>query len=119
MDVKDRSSRGLEEGRLVIPIEDELSEGRGPLPGAWRGEVEARLEEGERPLIWFAPDLDNRLHYETSLVVLTDRRLLHVEPSGELTGTDGVRSWRVAGDLELRTRDRAGVGTLELIGPSG
>src|SRR5215218_5498211 len=112
MDVKDRSSRGLEEGRLVIPIEDELSEGRGPLPGPWRGEVEARLEAGERPLIWFAPDLDNRLRYETSLVVLTDRRLLHVEPEERQAGAgQGGRSWRswpVAADLELRTRDRAG-----------
>ena len=65
----------------MIPKADGVNEGLGPLPGAWGGELETQLEPGERPLAWFAPDLDNRLRYGASLLVLTDRRLIHGEPA--------------------------------------
>ncbi|SIN78607.1 ATP-binding cassette, subfamily B [Singulisphaera sp. GP187] len=108
----------------MIPKVDGVNDGLGPLPGAWGGELETRLEPGERPLAWFAPDLDHRLHYGTSLLVLTDRRLLHGEPaapddSRAAATSPHWQSWPITEDLTLRTRDRAGLGSLELVDPAG
>src|SRR4051812_49480542 len=108
---------GSGDGALVNPGEGDQADSRGPLPPEWRADVEARLEVGEAVAAWFSPDLDNRLHYGTGLVVLTDRRLLHGEPAREGDGEGGRRwrSWPLAADLGLRARDRAGLGTLELV----
>lgn len=107
----------------MIPKAVVVNEGLGPLPGAWGGELETQLEPGERPLAWFAPDLDHNLHYGASLVVLTDRRLLHGAPAPREAGSDAVsthwQTWPIQEDLAIRTRDRAGLGTLELIDSSG
>ena len=46
------------------------------LPEFWRNDVQQQLQDGERLLAWFEPDLDQRLIYAKRLVVLTDRRLL-------------------------------------------
>jgi hypothetical protein len=46
------------------------------LPQNWRADVAAQLQVGETLLGWFEPDLDLRLNYALSLLVLTDRRLL-------------------------------------------
>ena len=96
------------------------------MPESWRGALASRLDPGERVLAWFAPDLDNRLRYLEGLVVLTDRRLLQgeaQEPSNARARgrSDGRRwqSWPVSPECQLRARDRTGVGTLELFGPSG
>jgi ATP-binding cassette subfamily B protein len=98
---------------------DERSGGRGPLPDEWRGVVEARLEANERVVFWFAPNLDTQLRYRTSLLVLTDRRLVQVDRDEAARGAGDVKTWPLLEPLELRSRDRAGVGTLELLGPEG
>jgi ATP-binding cassette subfamily B protein len=63
------------------------------------------------------------------MVVLTDRRLLHgapgavaVDGAGNQPGEPGPRQWRsfpLRPDLHLRARDRAGIGTLELVDGHG
>ncbi|HMB07753.1 MAG TPA: ABC transporter ATP-binding protein [Isosphaeraceae bacterium] len=81
--------------------------------------MKSRLLAGEAPLAWFAPDVDARLHYCESLVVLTDRRLLHGEPVEGESPRREWREWPLAPELRLRARDRSGLGTLELFGSSG
>jgi ATP-binding cassette subfamily B protein len=89
------------------------------LPESRRLEVESWLHSGESVLAWFAPDLDDRLRFARGLVVLTDRRLLSLPAEGEVAGSNQLRQWRLDEIAELTTRDRAGLGTLEVIGPTG
>ena len=91
------------------------------LPKQRRAQVEAQLQPGETVLAWFAPDLDERLHFAESLVVLTNRRLLSFGREGTPTTsayTDGDggawRSWPLADVARLSSKDRGGVGTLAL-----
>jgi ATP-binding cassette, subfamily B, bacterial len=84
------------------------------LPPEWRGPARSRLEHSERILAWFAPDLDVRLRYQEALVLLTDRRVLAIESGGS-----AGESWPLDEGLTLSLRDRAGLGTLELVGPDG
>ena len=105
------------------------SDDRSSVPLEWRADLDARLEPGETVLAWFSPDLDSRLDFCESLVVVTDRRLLHGAPeagrssagAGQRPGT-GPRiwqSWTLAPKLALRAHDRSGVGTLELVDSQG
>ena len=56
-------------------------------------------------------DIDNQRLYRSTLLVLTNRRFL----SREMTA--GVQEWSLTDIDKLRTKDRAGLGTLELLGP--
>lgn len=93
------------------------------ISAALRRRVETELERGEKPLAWFETDLNNRLHYQLGLVVLTDRHLISVEPvSPSVTVTQqtrpeelAIRSWRVTPDVRLEAREQGGVGTLQLV----
>jgi ATP-binding cassette, subfamily B, bacterial len=81
--------------------------------------LDRQLAEGERPLVWLEPDLDEQLRYSKSLVVLTDRRLLSVDPVRDETqpGVDRkytFQSWPIDTSLTLRTREHSGTGVLEL-----
>ncbi len=85
-----------------------------------RSVVDANLGADERLVLWLEPDLDQQLHYAQGLLVLTDRRLLSVEPvisseKSNLPPEDGLRSWPVTSALTLRAKDYAGTGMLELI----
>ncbi len=75
-----------------------------------RRTAESQFAPGETPLAWLEVDLDARLHYARGLVVLTDRRLLDVEPAGS------VRSWPLAEIHGLRAKEQGGVGVLDLLG---
>jgi len=79
------------------------------LPASWRSEVEARLEAGETPLAWVELDLDERLRFAPSLLLLTPRRLLAV-------GADRTswHSWALDPGRVLELSDHGGVGALEL-----
>ena len=81
------------------------------IPPRWIGDLERVREGGESVLAWFAPNLDNRLGFAEGLVVLTTRRLLSFPDQGPTT-------WTIDGSMTLRARDRSGLGTLELSGPS-
>jgi ATP-binding cassette, subfamily B, bacterial len=89
---------------------------------AWQ-RLEAQLDVGETVLGWFQPDLDDRFRFATGLVVLTNRRLVSFEPiaataNGQPADTP-LRSWPLEEVAALRSRDRAGLGILELEGPGG
>jgi ATP-binding cassette subfamily B protein len=94
--------------------------GGGLLPESWRTKLGSRLDSGESIVEWFAPDLDARMNYGEPLLLLTDRRLLAAEPvGGGPERSVSWRSWLLGEPLELRARDRAGIATLELLGPTG
>lgn len=93
------------------------------MPPRWRTAVGAALEPGESLLAWFEPDLEaTNLRYADNLVLLTDRRVLHAESEGQ-RGMRGRwepsrvrwRTWALAEISAIRARDRAGLGTLELL----
>ncbi len=102
---------------------------RASVPLEWRSDLDARLEPGETVLAWFSPDLDARLDYCESLVVVTDRRLLHGVPQvhgpaaragqRDEAGSRTWQTWMLAPKLALRAHDRAGVGSLELVDGQG
>jgi len=96
------------------------------LPADLRQEVASQLESGEAILGWFAPDLDAQLNFAAGLVILTDSRILSLDPrQPTVVGSNGHKprliwaSWPLNPDLTLNCRDRAGLGTLELHGPLG
>lgn len=81
--------------------------------GRWRDELAGRLHADELVLGWFEPDLDADLRFAEGLVVLTDSRLL-------AAGADGAwSSWPLVEIEALRARERAGVGTLDLLNTEG
>src|SRR5262245_28359815 len=91
------------------------------IPPTWENWVKAQLLLGECPLACFEPDLNTQLDFATSLVLLTDRRLLAVEGqnSAQDLRSDSAnlppRSWKLGEIRELRTREAAGLGALELL----
>jgi len=96
------------------------------VPIAWRVEIERRLEPGETPLAWFETDLDLRLHYAPGFVLLSNRRLLGFagaagpppDKQGQPPSEPLFQCWTLGMSSELRVTERAGVGTLELLGPA-
>jgi ATP-binding cassette subfamily B protein len=84
---------------------------------AWQ-RIQSSLEPDEAILGWFEPDLDDHFHFAAGLVVLTSRRLLCVEPvAASANGKHAdapLRSWPIAQVTALRSRDRAGLGILEV-----
>lgn len=90
--------------------------------GTREGETEAasaqalknRLAVAENVLVTLTVDLDDQLRFASGLVALTDRKLISLDPDGTW------REWPLTdAALELRVSDHAGVGTLDLTGPSG
>ncbi len=95
------------------------------LPDAWRRSALDQLETGEVIHAWFAPDLSGPLRYTEGLVLLTDRRVLSAEalPTGDAnavpdTSDAAWQSWPLAEVTNLRSKERNGLGTLELLGSS-
>ncbi len=74
-----------------------------------RSHVEAQLAVGESVLAWMISDVDEQRRYRTTLLVLTGRHVFSA------TG-DIVRHWALESIDKLRTKDRGGLGTLELLG---
>ncbi|HEX5339220.1 MAG TPA: ABC transporter ATP-binding protein, partial [Gallionella sp.] len=79
------------------------------LPDAWHTVVRAQLEDAEEIVAWQEINLDSRLHFSNSLLVLTDRRLL----AGDLRQS-GWTEHRYRAGLKFQHRDHAGVGNIEL-----
>jgi ATP-binding cassette subfamily B protein len=84
-------------------------------PPAWAVEVADRLEAGESPRAWFEPDLDQRLHYGTGRLCLTDRRLLGREPPPGSPWT----AWSLDDIRQVQTSQRGAAGLLEARGAAG
>jgi ATP-binding cassette subfamily B protein len=95
------------------------------IPLIWRDQLDEQLESGERLVASFEPDLNGQLEFADGLVVLTDRRLLaptnaapRKSPGAEPTSPTKWRSWQLSRKTTLRTRESAGLGVLELVGPT-
>lgn len=108
-----------------MAIETEQTAAQAPIPGLWQQRLAGQMAAGERAIVWFEPDLNSRLHFADELVVLTGARVL--TGRGPETGTNGrsVRdseiiweSWPLESVASLRSREQAGLGTMELLGPA-
>ena len=67
------------------------------------------LEEGESILAVFQPDLNDRPDYESSVLVLTNRRLRHRLPNGDWTEIP------IEEGLDLERAERGGVGEIRAL----
>jgi len=91
-----------------------------PLADPHKASADVPLAPGENVLIRLEVDLDARLCFQASALVLTDQRLMsrsgaQVKPNaGNVTQSDGWQAWPLDPVLSLRHHDHAGVGTLEL-----
>lgn len=82
-----------------------------------RSASEAQLIAGESIVSAFLADLDSRLQFAETLVVLTDRRILSTPLSPARTPTDWT-AWALGDVTSIVTRDRGGLATLDLLGGS-
>jgi ATP-binding cassette subfamily B protein len=85
-------------------------------------EVQNQLLPGERPVASFGPDLDGQLNFaQGDVIVLTDRRILtnsggngpHT-PDAAAVKRPTWRVWNLHDIAELRLRENAGLGSLQL-----
>jgi len=79
------------------------------LPSMWGEALSAQLRAGENVLGWLEIDLDTRLHFAASILVVTDQRLL-----AKMSSNEAWREWMYQPGLSMMQRDHAGVGCLEL-----
>ena len=91
-----------------------------PLADPHKASADVPLAPDENVLSRLEVDLDARLCFQASALVLTDQRLMsrsgaQVKPNaGNVTQSDGWQVWPLDPGLSLRHHDHAGVGTLEL-----
>ena len=78
---------------------------------ALRQSIESKLATGESVVACMTSDIDHQRLYRATLLVLTNRRFL------SSAAATGVQEWSLADIDKLKTKDRAGLGTLELLGP--
>lgn len=96
---------------LVVPATSPLP---GEMSARWRDSLQSLLHPGENVLAALEVDLDANLHFVSSLVVVTNQRLL-----SRATGSTLDQEWSYADGLELRHHDHAGVGHLNLVDGDG
>lgn len=83
-------------------------------PSVWEA-VQHGLEPGEEILASFLSEADEHRRFRNTLLVLTNRRL--VAQPAEANG-EASRAWPLTDIDRLRLRDRGGLGTLEILGPT-
>jgi ATP-binding cassette, subfamily B, bacterial len=88
-----------------------------PFPDGWlnvdstlRTPVISRLAAGEVVVAYMTSDVDSDRFYRSTLLVLSDRRILSQSTTGAL------QEWPLAEIEKIKTHDRAGLGTIELLG---
>lgn len=84
-------------------------EGWSSVETSLRGPVESRLAPDEHIVAWMVSDIDEQRQYRTSLLALSQRRFF-------CCTRGDVRDWPLPQIDKLRTKDRGGLGTLELLG---
>ena len=78
----------------------------------WRARVQEKIPALTNVLGWLEVDLDARLYFAKSLLLLCADRLFALEHDEQSQWR--VREWPLTPDLQLSLKDYAGVGTLEL-----
>ena len=78
----------------------------------WRARVQEKIPALTNVLGWLEVDLDARLYFAKSLLLLCADRLFALEHDEQFQWR--VREWPLTPDLQLSLKDYAGVGTLEL-----
>ncbi|MBC7621389.1 MAG: ABC transporter ATP-binding protein [Candidatus Saccharibacteria bacterium] len=81
---------------------------------AWVRELQQQLAPEENVLATLEVDLDARLHFARSLVVVTERRILSSPTDGE-----EWKAWTFDNSLQLQHHDHGGVGHLTLVNADG
>jgi ATP-binding cassette subfamily B protein len=99
---------------MTVQSRNTLNGALAPLPDTWQKPVQERLAADETLLAWLETDLDARLRFAPGLLVLTDHRLLSVQP-----GSDAWNEFSLNAELTLHLTDHAGVGSLELVQGTG
>ena len=84
-----------------------------PLPDDWQTNVSAQLMSAETMHGWLEINLDNKLHFKKSLLVITNQRLLHIELQALDSAAQNIE-FQYSANLKLEYRDHAGVGKIEL-----
>ncbi len=77
---------------------------------ALRRSIESKLLPGEVIVACMISDIDHERFYRPTLLVLTTQRFLSCSTAA------GFHEWPLASIDKLKTKDRAGLGTLELLG---
>ena len=78
----------------------------------WRARVQEKIPAHTNVLGWLEVDLDARLYFAKSLLLLCADQLFALEHDEQSQWR--VREWPLTPDLQLSLKDYAGVGTLEL-----
>ena len=86
--------------------------GMSSLSQDWRARVQEKIPALTNVLGWLEVDLDDRLYFAKSLLLLCTDRLFALEHDEQSQWR--VREWPLTTDLQLSLKDYAGVGTLEL-----
>jgi len=86
----------------------------GDLSARWREATQSQLRPQENVLAALEVDLDANLHFVSSVVMVTNQRLL-----SQASGADLWQEWVYRDGLELRHHDHAGVGHLNLVDAKG
>ncbi len=106
---------------------------RQELPLRLRATVDAMLGREEALLGWFEVDLDARLNFVDSFVLLTDKRIVGTSggdlrptspqnngaPGGMEDAAAGEKSWPLSAELSIQSKEKGGAGALELVDANG
>ncbi len=95
---------------LAVPTEPA---GWAVVAAALREPIVSRLAVGERVVAFMTSDIDQGRFYRATLLVLTDQRFF------SHSVVTGLQEWPLSQVEKLKTKDRAGLGTLELLGSGG
>jgi len=78
--------------------------------------VQEKIPALSNVLGWLEVDLDARLYFAKSLLLVCEDSFFALEPAHETQWS--LREWPMTPDLQMRLKDYAGVGTLELHTPT-
>jgi ATP-binding cassette subfamily B protein len=84
------------------------------LPQPWLDTLQSRLMANENVSSWLLVDLDEKLRFSASVLVLTNQRLLSWDASGTGGTATSWREWPLGPALSLKHGDHAGVGQISV-----
>lgn len=78
------------------------------IPAKWKRKTSEALRTNETVLVLFEPNLDDALNYESSLLLVSNQRLISIN-------AHQTESFDLSDQISLSRRDHAGIAWLELI----